>query len=367
MRLPWSIRIPAATALLAAGCAVPLPLSPTPLGQDDLDQFLASGRDARIYGITIYPDAAGTRFEFANRPHPDRTARLAFLSPKNSPVPIVGAATPLSDQFPLLLDTSARQSWAAMQSIRGLEYRLFKPPVGEYADHAATTIPGYAGVGNQLILDGLYVENPIFYLLPARGGLSALTRVGENPQAASGAAPALEKIARRMPVVAGAALLRSCAFVRFDFPNRSVGFSTRGAYQPAAASAVLARLPLRTWRGRPALQAILDGIPLTLVIDTAGNFDVSLPGDSAQSPATLTLGELQIDGVNLVTHAGLGLPEKFPARLGLGVLARFAVTLDYKQQLVWLEGKPLPVPQESATSPADGQAPTPVHYRGITQ
>ena len=66
-RLP--IRWLLATALLGAGgCATPKTPDAVPLSQDEVDQFLASGRDARTYGITIYPGTAGTRFEFANRP-----------------------------------------------------------------------------------------------------------------------------------------------------------------------------------------------------------------------------------------------------------------------------------------------------------
>ncbi|NCA83366.1 MAG: hypothetical protein EOM72_11595, partial [Opitutae bacterium] len=65
-----SIRILLAAALLcAAGCASPAARRQIPLSQDELDRFLAGGRDARYYGITTYQDAAGARFEFANRVH----------------------------------------------------------------------------------------------------------------------------------------------------------------------------------------------------------------------------------------------------------------------------------------------------------
>lgn len=355
----------AAAVLGAAGCATPGPLEQTPLAQDELDAFLASGRDARTYGITIYADSAGSRFESANRVHMDQSAQLPFVSPKGDPLPVVRAETPLSDPFPVLLDSSARHNWAAMASMKGLDYRLFAPPSGEYADHVVADVPGYAGTGNKLILDGRHIEYPIFYVAPARGGLGPLARVGENPDAAPKSRKAADQAARKMPAIVGAALLRSFAFVRFDFQERSVFFSTHGTYKPAAPSAVRACLPLRDWKGRLAVQGTWGNEPITLVIDTAGDFDLSLPGpDLPEGP--LVLGRWPIDDVRPVAHGDLGLPEAFPARLGLGVLSRFAVTLDFKQQRVWFEGKALPETAESASSMED-EDPAPVHYRGITR
>lgn len=353
----------AAVVLGAAGCATPGPLEQTPLSQDELDDFLASGRDARTYGITTYADSAGARFESANRPHRDRSALLNYAFPKSGPRPVISAQTPLSGSFPLLLDSSARQSWATMASIKGMGYRLFAPPSGEYADHVVDDIPGYAGAGNTLILKDLHIEYPVFYIAPARGGLGPLARSGENPDASPPSAKTADKIARQMPAVAGAALMRSFAFIRFDFPGRAIGFATHGTYQPANASAVLASLPLRDWKGRPAVQATLGGQPITLVIDTAGDFDLALPGDeSADGP--LLLGNLSIDDLQTVGCADRSLPEAFPARLGLGVLARFAVTLDYKQQRVWFEGRPLPSAEESAPT-TEKETTAPVQYRGV--
>lgn len=130
-------------------------------------QFLNSGRDARQYGITTYRDAAGVRYEFANRPHPERSAQLDFAPPRNSRLPVVMAKSAITSPFPMLVDTSARQTWAAMSSGRALEYRVFAPATGEYPDHVSLPLPGYAGVGNKLILDKLHIESPIYFMPPA--------------------------------------------------------------------------------------------------------------------------------------------------------------------------------------------------------
>ena len=354
-----------AAALGVAGCASPGSLKQTPLVQDQVDRFLSGGRDARAYGITVYPDPAGSRFEFANRPHPDRAAQLPFVSPKNSRVPVVEARSALADAFPVLLDTSARQSWATLAAARGLEYRIFSPASGEYPDHVVAEIPGYAGVGNKLVFDELHVESPVYYVAPAAGGLGSLARAAERPDLAPAAAKAREKSASRMPAVLGAATLRTFAYVRFDFPGRAVRFSSSSAYAPANAAAVVANLPLLDWRGRPAVQATLDGQALVLVIDTAGDFDLCRPGGPAEGVVgALALGDFAVGEVEIVSTAARGLPAEFPARLGLGVLRNFAVTLDFKNRRAWFEDPSRAVARPAAPA-SDDAPPEPIHYRGV--
>ena len=355
----------ATTALLgAAGCASSIPLEQSPLTQNDVDQFLASGRDPRVLGITTYQDPGGPRYEFANRPHPSQSARMDFISPKNTKFPVIEAQSAITDLFPMLVDSSARQTWGAMTSAKGLEYRVFAPPTGEYADHVIAEIPGYAGAGNTLILDELHIETPIYYMAPASGMLGTLSRIADTPGLPPAVQKAREKLAKRIPVVMGAATLRNFAFVRFDFPARAVLFSTTRAYKPANASAVVANLPMLDWRGRPAVQAILGGQPLPLVLDTAGDFDLSLPADAPATDGSLSLGDWVLADFRVNFHGELDLPDKFPARLGLGILSRYAVTLDYKNCRVWFEDPSRPA-EKSATADEDNTAPQSIQYRGV--
>lgn len=353
----------AGAVIAAAGCASPGALQQTPLSQDDLDAFLASGRDARSYGITIYQDAAGPRFEFANRVHQDRAARMDFVSPRNLPVPVIRAKTATAVNLNLLLDSSARQNWLLMASVKAMDYRSFEPPMGEYADHIVSEIPGYAGIANKIILDELHIESPVFYVAPARGGLGPIARAEEL----TGDEPLLQArraLGARTQAVMGAALMRSFASIRFDFPQRTVRFSTHATYKPPVPSAVVANLPLRDWRGRPAVEGTFAGKPLWLVIDTAGDFELSLPDGPSETTGTLVLGDLTIDEVRADSAADLGLPEDFPARLGRRLLGRYIITLDHKNQRVWFEYPSLPEADKSATT-MDDEPTAPVQYRGI--
>ncbi len=351
----------AAAVAAAAGCAGPAAPDARPLAQSELDLFLARARDARVYGITTYPDAAGPRFDGANRLHLGQAAQREFAAPRDLPLPVVRARTATKADLQILLDTSARQNWLLLEWVPAMEYRPFAPPMGEYPDHVVSSIPGYAGAGNKFVLDLLHVEYPACYVPPARGRLGPLART----EAAGGRQAARRALAGRIHAVMGAALLRAFAYVRLDFPGRSATFSADAPYRPAAPAAVRACLPLRDWRGRFAVDGLLDDRPVTFVLDTAGDFAVSLPDASGTGgTATLALGDWELDEVEVASHAAHGLPENFPARLGLGVLARGAVTLDFRNRCVWFEGKPLPGTEKSATTPGDD---TPVQYRGITR
>jgi len=358
-----SIRVFWAAALaLAAGCAT-FPLDPAPLGQDELDQFLASGRDARTYGITIYRDPAGARYEFANRVHPHRAARMDFISPPSLSVPVIRGRTGRFVDCHVLLDTSARQNWLLLPSVEAMDYRAFAPPMGEYPDHVLSAIPGYAGVANKLVFDSLHIESPVFHVPPARGGFGPLARAAELPGRSPRTARDRESLGRRTHVIFGAGPMQAFSYVRFDFPGRTVRFSTDAAYQPEDPGTLLACLPLKSWRGRPAVDATLDGAPFLLVFDTGGEFELSLPAD-VPAGTTLAIGDWLLDDVRPTLHDDHGLPAAFPARLGLGLLARAAVTLDFKQRRVWIES-PVPAARSSDAADEVRDAP-PVQYRGIT-
>jgi len=360
--------IPLLVLLLAAGCASPDALQQAPLTQDALDAFLSKGRDARYYGITIYHDAAGDRFEFANRLHQDRGAEMDIFSPRNLRVPLIEARTSTFVDFNCLLDTSARQNWLLLQSVEAMGYRTFAPATGEYPDHVNAAIPGYAGVANKIVMDTLHVESPIFFVAPAVGGLGPISRAGELPEEELDPqwVTARNRLGNRTHAVMGSALMRKFAFIRFDFTARKIRFSSHTTYQPMAASAVRAQLPMLNWRGRPVVNAVLNGKPIQLVVDTGGDFEISLPGELETPVGSLVLGDLKLDEVEIYTHSELGLPEDFPARIGLGILSDYLLTLDHKQNLVWLEDRITPETERAKQEAGGEDVPAPVlEYRGI--
>jgi len=332
-----------------------------------MDAFLKSGRDARNYGITIYHDAAGDRFEFANRLHQDRSAEMDFVSPRSLDFPVIEARTARFIDFNLLLDSSSLQNWLRMGSVEAMDYRTFAPPTGEYPDHVISEVPGYAGVANKVVMDTLHIESPVFFVPPAVGSLGPLARVAEDPENewSEKEQKMRWRLGARIHAVMGAAAMGKFAYIRFDFERRVIRFSTHSTYSPVSASAVQAKLPMLLWRSRPVVEGTLNGEPIQLLIDTAGDFEISLPGDLENGIGSLVLGNLKFDEVQLKTHAELGLPEAFPARIGLRLLTPYLLTLDHKQHRVWLEDLVAPE-EESATQSVEEDTPSPVlEYRGI--
>ena len=375
------LAIPAILAALAAGCAAPPPLAPTEITQAELDAFLASGHSPRNRGITVYRSPAGPSFQFANRPWSCKSVRVPFCSPKNLPLPAVEAKTATFVKFNLLFDTSARQSWLLFASCKAMDFSPFKEtpgdhPIGERADHVLSPIPGYAGVANKIILspvrgEPLHVESPVFYTPPARGLFGPLARPDAAPAAsrARKSADALDLFRRRVHAVAGSALLRSFASVRLDFPARSAALVapceiSPTPYKPSAP--VVADLPLDYWRERPAVRVSLDGHPILAVVDTAGDFALSLPSDllPGLGEADLAFGPALIPSVPVSRHSDLGLPEAFPARIGWRFWREYALALDFQFNRLWLED-PASHPAADDDSKKTTAPAGPVHYRGI--
>lgn len=364
----------AAISLLAAGCATSDVPPPKPFRSSEVEAFLKPVRDPREMGITILIDPAfgKPRFEGANRPHMERTDEFPMLKPCY-PCPFLDLKTPTDVNFRVLVDTSARQSWLLPAACNALSYRPVKPPLGEYPDHVDSPVPGYAGIANKIVARNIHVEAPVFYVPMASGHLGPLARPDADSPSPD-AAPLPEKARRArakfrasVHAVLGAEMLGKFTWVRLDFPKRRVRLSSSSKpYKPPVPEAVAARLPMLDWRGRPAIDVRLDGKPVRAVVDTAGDFELSVPAPAAPT-GRLDLApspDLPRFVIPLATHESLGLPADFPPRLGARLLSRYVVTLDYKNRLVWLEDPELAAQRKKDADDEDGDD-RPVRYRGI--
>lgn len=373
---PSILAVPALLLLALCACQTPTLVPPVPLDQSQVDAFVARAHDPREMNVTVYLNApGGPRFAFANRPHPERRAEAAFAFSSASPfarLPLLAAKTGRETPFNILLDTSARQSWLLLSACPAMDYRAFKypvDPIGEYPDHVPFPVPGYAGTGNKVIFGKIHVESPLFYVPMASGSLGTLSRIfPADPDAPADPADAkrLSKAVASVHAVMGAAMLSSFSRVSVDFPARTVRFSTASKPYAPDKRFLLATLPLRSWRGRPAVDVSIDGQPCLAVIDTAALFAVSIPaGDT--SPATLRIGPISLPDTPLATHAGNDLPASFPVRLGTALFADWTLTFDYQRGLLHIES-PFPVsPDPADAEPSGDDAPSgaPVRYKGV--
>ena len=362
----------AACTLAPAGCASPKgrsSLELRELTQGELDAFLERKVDPMTRGVRVRRGVAGPEFDGGNRPWMGKGSRTPLKKTREGWYPVTEAETPDKTKFNALIDTSARQSWLLLDSARALDYRVVSEggqPVGEYADHVRMAIPGYAGVANKMLLGKkLHVEYPVFYVAPGHGMLGPLARE-ENGEDAAG------KWRRQTHAVFGAALLKAFATVKLDFRRGSVAWLSDQARGGAAGKGgVGARLG--DWRGRPTVAVRLGGKELTAVVDTAGDFAVSVPSgwlregaEAAEVEMPLELGGRAIDECARVrTHESLGLPADWPARVGWRVWKEYAVTFDWKHGMLRLDKPEWSAGDEAEERGGEPQAAGPVHYRGI--
>ncbi|MBR6022407.1 MAG: hypothetical protein IK066_08325 [Kiritimatiellae bacterium] len=359
----------------ASGCAAPTgraSLQLRELTQAELDAFLEKGADPMTRGIRVRRGPSGAEFDGGNRPWLGKMSRTRLKKAPEGWLPVTEAETADKTKFNALVDTSARQSWLLYDSVRALDFRPFKEggkPTGEYPDHVESAIPGYAGAANKAVLGKkLHVEYPVFYVAPGHGMLGPLARE-ENGTGAGGKAGQWR---RKTHAVFGAALLKTFATVRLDFRTGWVTWMSSQEYKGGGKGGGVGTA-LGDWRGRPTVAVRLGGKELSAVVDTAGDFAVSVPAswlrdgaDGAEVAMPLELGGRNIgENVRVRTHESLGLPGDWPARVGWQIWKEYAVTFDWKHGKMWLDK-----PEWAAAGTGGGDEKTageagPVRYRGI--
>ena len=86
-----------------------------------------------------------------------------------------------------------------------------------------------------------------------------------------------------------------------------------------------------------AVDGMVDGQPGPIILDTAGDFELSVTNASVHLMKQLSLGDLVFRQVRAITSRDNGLePQKYP-RLGRQLLSRYKVTFDNLHSMVYFE------------------------------
>ena len=360
--------LPLLSLLLLAGCAsAPGPLRP--VGENELDHFLSAARNPREReGIVTYTTSQGPYYQGANRVHPGRHISLKLRGGKKAPGrPLFSAEgrIPGSDVL-VLLDTSAAESWLALDRAAALDAVPVKPVEGAFPKHVRLSVPGYGTIVQRLRLkekeyssEEFWMELLTAYVPPAHGGLDALAR-GDG-------------VSRDAPLfVMGASALEGMSYVRIDYAAKSIRFSSAvDQYRTPKGWRAVAECPLEAKRSHPlCIRGRFDGSPeMKIVLDTAGAFAASIPAteeEMADPPRTVEIGGKRLElGSAVQGHAQGGLPANFPPRLGWKFFSRYTVVLDIKGQRFLLE-EPLSDGGKKKAAAEDKPA-TYKHVRGAPQ
>lgn len=296
-------------------------IHPMTLGQ--LRALFSRAQDPRRFWITVYGSEDGPLFANANRLHPEQLVALPFQGgKKRAEWPLVHVQGTDKQSHLALLDTSSRDGWAAPEFILGLRGVPLGPPAYEaMPEHVLEPIRGFACAIPTVRYDVIQMENWVVHLRAARGPLGYLARREDKKMS-----PA---------VILGMSWVSAFAFVQVNYPERLLFLSSTSPYTPSA-DHLIADLPLKVVHGALAIEGLVDGEPKTLILDTAGDFEVAMNNPPAE-PVRVSLGDLVFPRAQAVSgrDQALGLPE-YP-RVGMRLLSKYKVTIAAKAKRVYFE------------------------------
>lgn len=321
IRLNCYLLVLAGGLAAASGCRSSKSNVVQPMPDSALRAIFAKAQDPRRYWLTPYGSEEGTYFANAHRVHPEQVVERAFISPKNSLSPVLAVQTVRDNEYPALLDSSSRDNWIGPWGAQVMEAVPLGPPAYEsLPEHVLEPVKGYACLLPKVRMDTLHMENAIFYLRAAYGPLGFLARSDQKP------API---------AVLGTAFMQSFSFIRLNYRERKALFSSTATFAPSP-ERLLAAVPLKTVQGALAVEGSLDGEPATIILDTAGDYEIAVAEPSG-TPVRLSLGDLVYPRTAPMAarDQALGLPDH--PRAGARLLAKYIVTFAPKDKMVYFE------------------------------
>ncbi len=309
-------------ALLAAGCASPKVEQIVPLNKEQTEALVKRARPPQMYGITAYSGDNGPVFAGACRVHEGDLAELSFLGPDNSTAPVVTLSETVKEGLPVLLDTSSRENWFTLEASQRLHWNALgaPQPYTARAQHVYDEVGGFAGVVQHMKFDALRIENVVVHSRAALGPLGPPARWVTEPA----------------PVgVLGTTFLRSLSYATIDYPARKVLLSATKTLPAANADRLLTSVPMKDQQGTIAVEGLLDGMPTTLILDIAGDYELVMAEIPPAGVKRLIVGELYFPGnITVVTGMDQGMGPIRTARIGRRILAKYALSLDFRQRQI---------------------------------
>lgn len=298
---------------------------PNALPAATVDQFLKKVTDPRTHSVTLSRGPSGEAvFAGAFRPQFNAMARPEFVSDSTSGIPMIGGRVGLNWNCKILVDTTSPDNWIDLES--ALANRMI--PIGPGGKAIAVTpahvidpTEGYACLCPALYLDQLRFDSVVLYARAARKPLWPLSR-----------APA----AQEADLVLGMSALRAFTYVQWDFKTREMVFSSNQPYTPSP-DRLIAEVPAEGGMRALMVTGRINGEKRPLLLDTAGDFELVMQEPPSGLIRQLSIGDVVFRQVRAgaIGDHGLGAPEF--ARVGLGLLSRFRITLDNRRNVIIFE------------------------------
>lgn len=307
--------------LLGGGCATTTN-EIKPLTDNQLRGIFAQAKDVRNFWITVYVSGNKTvQFAGANRLHPEHVAELDFVE-SSSTAPMITADNGREETIIALIDTTTTRNWLDLPTFERVRATPLGPPAYDYTPkHVNDDTPGYACVMTKLRFDQLHVENALLHFRAATGPLGTLARGEDHP------AP---------DAILGGDFIKAFAFVQIDYPNHAVILSATMDYSPEGAN-LIAALTLKEVDGAFATEGAIDGEKKVLILDSAGEFEVSMDNPSSDKLKQVSVGDLVFRNVSVVDSKSQSLGLLSHPRIGRQLLSKFNITFAPKKKLVYFE------------------------------
>lgn len=311
------------TLLTLTSCRTGSPHALVPLSQSDLQTYFSTAQDPRRYWLTTYQSDQGPTFTGGFRLHPEQYCQLPFQTSRKSAAPIIELRSSTPDVYYGLIDTSSSDCWVDYPTARLLPVIPLGPPAYELNPlHLQDNIKGYLSLVEKLRLDKLHIENSLIYTKASYGDLGPLAR---------------QQHKNKPQLILGTRLLRTFAFVHFNYQQQQVLFSSTQPY-PRPTDRLVAATPFTLLDGGYACEGYMDGQRTTFLIDTAGDYECALPIPPSTGVNQLMLGDLVIIKPTIISLTDEHAPMlSNRARIGNKLLAKFNMTIDNKEETIYFE------------------------------
>ncbi|MCS6771850.1 MAG: hypothetical protein NZ740_07465 [Kiritimatiellae bacterium] len=312
--------------LMCNGCVTPLPKEePTgPLSPEQIRALFKKARPPQAFGLTVYTTERGPLFAGAHRVRPEQVAVLSFAGDKSSRVPLIAVGARGDIRAVALLDTAARENWISLK--RAAQFAMTplagSAPYEANPAHVYDEISGYAALLPRLTLGSVQVDNSILFIRAAHGSIGPLARWIQSPTP---------------DLVLGVPFMRAFSFTTLDFPGRLAVFASGMPFPGAPEDRLIEKVKLLEVRGALGVEGTIAGEPVTFILDTGGDFQVTMSEPKDPIIRRLSIGDLVLSNVEVTPSLDAGLGEIEYPRIGRGILSKYKVTFDFRNRLVWFE------------------------------
>ena len=293
-----------------------------PLSTAQQERALLHSRPPQQFGFSVYPTPRGITYSGQGRLHPNHFTSADMIE---EGIPVIGMrGRAQRNKLNALIDTSSPHSWMEFSVSRDFDAFFMEmnsqpfPYIGEYNTGG---VMAFAAVVTQLRIDNLFIESVPFYVRMSRGSLGPMSRGIREPP---------------VDAVLGYDNLRAFEYIQFDLRDNRINFSASTPYTPVTETAADVALIVRAPGHGLAVEGIIDGKPVPVLLDMAGDF--SLARGDARVGATR---EVQIGDLTFEDVPTLLLPvHNVPPRIGRQLLESYRVTICNRERMVYFEKYP---------------------------